>query len=586
MTVKPVRTVSRVLERFDSSFAAFSAAFNEGQYVLWLGSGISRERVPNVGDLLGRVTEHLRTNIVVGATDCEYRTALDEVLRLAGLSATELRDLDYSIPFEDWQLKDSIVAALVTNYSLVLDVLVGDDNPEDYLVWTGLDVPNTYGDPDLEPDLEHYCVAILMLEGAVEAAVTANWDGLLEKALNELTPSFNALVRVAVKPDDFRVAGRRIEVIKVHGCAVRARDDETDYRSSLVARHSQISTWTEQPQNRLMRKQLEVLYATRLTLMIGLSAQDENFHTVFAAATQDLARSWPASPPAVVLSEEHLEPYHQSVLKTTYDASYQGNASAIKDSSLLGAYGKPVLLALVLSSLTEKLSFLVEHAIGSTWDSEAVKQLQAELLGIRDLVASHADPSDPAALERAAILEFQRHFAARLIDVVNFALTVFRKGRMPVPGSGHYEPLSDHPAAQAVLNVDFPSKQFGRLGVALALIGRGLTAGQWAAEPGHSSIAANGVIRLVNAQKSARVFFVRDAAALTQLELDVAFDDSDGDVLIVLADEEPPSQTRSPRSRFGRDGRTSVGRFSVASTVADTESVDDLYEAFKLASGF
>ena len=320
--------------------------------------------------------------------------------------------------------------------------------------------------------------------------------------------------------------------------------------------------------------------------MIGLSAQDENFHTVFAAATQDLAREWPASPPAVVLSEERLESYHQSVLRTTYGATYQGNSSAIRDSSLLGAYGKPTLLALVLSSLTEKLSFLVEHAIGSTWGSVAVEQLQADLLRIRDLVARHADPSEPTALEYAEVLEFQRQFAARLVDVVNFASTVFRTGRMPSPGGGRYEPLSDRPAAQAVLNVDFPSKQFGRLGVALALIGRGLSAGQWVAEPGDSTVAADGVIRLLTAGRRARLFFVRDAAALTQLEIDASFDDNDGDVLIVIADEEPPTQTRSPRSRFGRDGSTSVGRFSVASTVADTESVDDLYEAFKLASGF
>ncbi|KAA9148655.1 hypothetical protein F6B41_06040 [Microbacterium lushaniae] len=586
MTAEPVRTVTAVLERFGSSFATFATAFNEGQYVLWLGSGISRERVPNVGHLLGRVTEHLRMNIVAGATDCEYRTALGEVLRLAGLSAAELGAIDYSTPFEEWQLRDRIVAALVTNYSRVLDVLVGDDNPEDYLVWTGLDVPNTYGDPGLEPDVEHYCIAILMLEGVIEAAVTANWDGLLEKALSEFTPSFDALVRVAVKPDDFRVVGRRIEVIKVHGCAVRAREDEAGYRSALVARHSQISAWTEQPQNRLMRKQLELRYAARLTLMIGLSAQDENFHTVFAGATQDLAREWPASPPAVVLSEERLESYHQSVLRTTYGASYQGNSSAIRDSSLLGAYGKPTLLALVLSSLTEKLSFLVEHAIGSIWGSMAVEQLHADLLCIRDMVARHADPSDPTALEYSAILALQRQFTARLVDVANFALTLFRTGRMPAPGGGRYEPLSDRPAAQAVLNADFPSKQFGRLGVVLALIGRGLGTGQWGVEPGDSTMAADGVIRLVTAGRRARVFFVRDAATLTQLELDASFDDSDGDVLVVIADEEPPTQTRSPRSRFGRDGRTSVGRFSVASTVADTESVDDLYEAFKLASGF
>lgn len=586
MTVEPLRTVPDVLERFGSTFSAFTTAFKEGQYVLWLGSGISRDRVPNVNALLESVIEHLRSNIVAGDTDCEYRVALDEVLRLAGLTGEELKSIDFSIAVEGWALRDRIIPALVTNYSRVLDVLVGDTNPDDYLVWTGLDVPNTYGAPDLEPDVEHYCIAILMLEGLVASAVTANWDGLLEKALGELTPAFGSLVRVAVKPDDFRIVGPRIEVIKFHGCAVRARDEESEYRDLLIARESQISRWTEQPENRSMRKHLEVLYTDRLTLMLGLSAQDANLHTVFAGAIQDLARPWPASSPAVVLSEEHLESYHRNLLKITYGSNHQGNASAIAESALLGAYGKPTLLALVLSSLTEKLSFLIEHEIESVWGPAAVRQLQTDLLALRDLAAKNADPDDPEALERSTILEFQREFANRLIDVANLALTVFRTGRMPTAGGGRYEPLSDRPIAQAVLNADFPSRQFGRLGVALALIGRGLASGQWSTMPGDSRAVGDGVVRLVTDQRTARVFFVKDATTSTQLELEGSFDDSDGDVLIVVADEEPAAQTRSPRSRFGRDGKPSAARFSVASSIADTASADDLYEAFKLASGF
>ncbi|WP_172829705.1 SIR2 family protein [Microterricola viridarii] len=575
-----------VLERFGSTFSEFTAAFHEGQYVLWLGSGISRDRVPNVYVLLERVVEHLRSKIVNDDADCEYRAALSEVLRLAGLGREELESVDFSMPAEDWPLRDRILSTLVTNYSRVLDVLVGDDKPEDYLVWTGLDVPNTYGSPDLEPDVEHYCIAILMLEGLVASAVTANWDGLLEKALGELTPAFGSLVRVAVKPDDFRMTGPRIEVIKFHGCAVRARDEEPEYRDLLIARESQISRWTEQPENRSMRKHLEVLYTDRLTLMLGLSAQDANLHTVFAGAIQDLARPWPASPPAVVLSEEHLESYHRNLLKITYGSNHQGNAGVIAESALLGAYGKSTLLALVLSSLTEKLSMLVEHEIERVWGSAAVRQLQTDLLGLRDLAASHADPDDPESLEHSAIVEFQREFAARLIDLTNLGLTVFRAGRMPTAGGGRYVPLSDRPIAQAVLNADYPSKQFGRLGVALALIGRGLASGHWSAVQGDSRAAGDGVVRLVTGQRNARVFFVKDSTTLTELELEGSFDDSDEDVLIVIADTEPPAQTRSPKSRFGRDGKASAGRFSVASSIADTASPDDLYEAFKLAGGF
>lgn len=586
MATDPLRTVKAALDRFDSAFSDFVAAFNEGQYVLWLGSGISRARVPNVNALLVRVVEHLRANIVDGDVDCPYRAALGEVLRLAGLGSDDLASIDLSISVDEWPLRDRVISTLVTNYSRVLDVLVGDDNPDDYLVWTGLDVPNTYGSPDLEPDVEHYCIAVLMLEGLVTSAVTANWDGLLEKALDELTPAFASLVRVAVKPDDFRTVGPRVEVIKFHGCAVRAREDEDEYRKLLIARESQISGWTEQPENKSMRKHLEVLYTDRLTLMVGLSAQDANLHTVFATAIQDLARPWPAVPPAVVLSEEQLESYHRNLLRLTYGPNHQGNARAIAESALLGAYGKPTLLALVLLSLTDKLCYLIEHVVGTSLGLAVVKQLQTNLLSLRDSAASNADPDNYEALEYSEIAQFQREFLARLIDVINSALTVFRTGCIPPQDERRYEPLSDRPANQAVHNADFPSNQFGWLGVALALIGRGLAIGDWLAVPGNSKEPRNGVVRLVTAQRDARVFFVKDATTSTKLELQGSFDDGDDDVLIVIADEESPRFTRSPKARFGRDGKIGPARFSVASTVSDMDSVDDLYEAFRLAGGF
>jgi hypothetical protein len=581
MTIEPARTVTAVLERFGSNFSEFTEAFAEGQYVLWLGSGISRDRVPNVYELLERVLEHLRSNIDDVDSDCGYRTALDEVLRLVGLKRDELESIDYSIVVKDWPLVEHIVSALVTKYSQVLDVAVGDDQPEDYLVWTGLDVPATYGSPALEPDVEHYCIAVLMLEGLVESAVTANWDGLLEKALEELTLAFGSLVRVAVKPDDFRSAGRRIQVIKFHGCAVRAREREAEFRSSLIARESQISGWTEQPQNTSMRKHLEVLYTDRLTLMLGLSAQDANLHTVFASAIQDLARPWPASAPAVVLSEEHIEAYHRNLLRTTYGSNYHRNASAIARSALLGAYGKPTLLALVLSSLTEKFSFLIEHEVTRVLGSAAVKEFQSDLLSLRDSAAGHADPDDTGTREHSEIVEFQREFLAQLIDVTNLTLNIFRTGRMPTTGVSRYDPISDRPIAQAVHSADFPSEQFGRLGVALALIGRGLSSGHWSVIPGDSKTPDGGVVRLVTGRRDARVFFVRDSTTLAKLD----FDENDGSILVVVADEEPPTLTRSPKARLGRVGKISAARFNVASSIADTDSADGLFEAFKLVGG-
>jgi hypothetical protein len=573
MTTEPLKTVPAVLARFDTGFSDFARAFHNGEYVLWLGSGISRDKVPDVTALLERVLELLRSRIDASDENCVYRTALVEVLEIAGLDVLEIESMDYGVKVCDWANNKQVVRALVNQYARVLDVLVGDANPEDFLVWTGLDVPNTYGAPELDPDIEHYCIAILMLEGLVRSAVTANWDGLLEKALCELNPAFNEIARVVVTPEDFRQPARQFELIKFHGCAVRARVDETSYRPLLVARQSQISGWAANPANRPMLMHLELLYTDHPTLMVGLSAQDANLHNVFADAIQNLARPWPATPPAVVLSEEQLHSHHRLLLRLTYGPSHQGNATAIADSALLGSFGKPTLLALVLASLADKLVVLVTHALGATWDAGELGRLQSGLLGLRDTAADSADTDRTA-------------FLARFIDVVDFALTIFRTGRVRVAGGRRYEPLSERPISQVIHSPDFPGRAFGRLGIAIALIGRGQVLGHWSTIPGDSKSPGGGVLHLLTDQRDARVFFVKDSATKTALVLDLSIDESDGNVLIVMADEEPLASTRSPRSNFGRDGKIRAGSFNVATSLRDNVSTDELFGAFKNAGGF
>jgi hypothetical protein len=399
-------------------------------------------------------------------------------------------------------------------------------------------------------------------------------------------PAFDAVARVIVKPDDFHLPKRRVEFVKFHGCAVRARDD-AEYRPLLIARMSQISVWATQQQHRPMRKRLESLYTERPTLMLGLSAQDANLHHVFGTAVEDLARPWsPTAAPAIVLGEESLLSHHAHVLEITYGADYDESATAISESAVLGSFGKVTLLALVLSSLTQKLTFLLEQVLQPAWPQGDVQHLAASLASLRDSAANRADPDESDGLTPSEISQFQREFLTRLIDVAHMMLTTFRTGHIPSPGGCRYEPLSDRPVAQAIHNPDFPAKEFGWLGVALALVGRGHATGHLSVAPGDSKAPGDGALRLVTAHREAPVFFVKDAATLTELELDEAFEDGDGSAYVIVANEIPPTSTRSPRSRFGRDGKTRAGRFSVASSVVDTASADDLFEAFKLAGGF
>src|SRR5258708_7802400 len=67
-----------------------------------------------------------------------------------------------------------------------------------------------------------FCIAILALEGCAADIATANWDGLIEIALEKLSGRGRVL-RVCVLGEDLRIEPLRSNLYKFHGCAVRAR---------------------------------------------------------------------------------------------------------------------------------------------------------------------------------------------------------------------------------------------------------------------------------------------------------------------------------------------------------------------------
>ena len=579
MSSLPVRTVVGVLAGFERGFSEFAGSFTAGNYVLWLGSGISREVVPNVQELLVRVLEMLRTNIDHANAESPYLVALEEALALAGLSEREIDAIDLAVPVASWSDCGEIAWRLSSRYAEVLDIPVSGQ-PADYLVWSGLDVPGTYGDPALEPDVEHFSIALLILEGVVGSAVTANWDGLIEKALAALTDRPDAIIRLIVRGEDFRQSNRRAEVIKFHGCAVRAREDEATYRALLVARQQQISGWTERRENGVMRKHLENLYTDRPSLVIGLSVQDANMHTMIARSIEDLPRQWPHTPPAIVLAEEQLQSHHRQVLQMTYGSAEYGDHSAeINGSAILGSYAKPTLLALLLWTLTDKLLVLLSSLpINPGWSETQNDRLRLDLRRVRDNVAASADPNN-------------RAFLCQLVELSILMLGIFRGGRAPDGGAASYEPLSDRPIRDALQNPDFPAAAFGRLAVAISLLGRGHSAGDWSLLPGTTEAPEEGVLRLAappesSARWEVRVFLVKDSSAAITLTVGGLADEDDPSTLIVIAEREPTSAIRSPRPRYGRVGATGAGRVSIQDLCEAADSADDLYAAFKLAGGF
>ncbi len=571
MTVLPRTSVVDVLACLEEEFVEFAEGFCRGDYLLWLGSGISRDVVPNVPLLLRRMLEYLRANIDPSDSGCRFRRAFDEVLDVSGLPARTRASLDVEVPVDSWSEADDVVNRLVDRYSDVLNVQVTGE-PEDFLVWTGLNVPVTYGSVDLEPDVEHYCVAVLMLEGVVRSAPTTNWDGLVEAAVERLTGNADAYLHVIVAPTDFRESPRSAELVKFHGCAVRAAANEDDYRSRLIARRAQISGWTTKPENQMMKNYLEILFASRSAFVVGLSAQDANIHTVLNQATQNLVRTWPTAPPAVVFAEQSLHYHHKHVLQVTYAGTYAPNADAIGESALLGAYAKPSLVGVVLFVLADKLCVVMASASELCVPGSDLERLRADVRCLRDRAGELAD-------------EDQRVFIAALLLSLNFALTVFRFGKVPEPGAGSYQPLSTAPVRDALQNPDFPAAALGRLAIVVSLLSRGLAEDHWTVGVGSPDSPADGVVRVANGNRTAQVFIVASSRSLSQLAVDGVVDFDDDELVVLQAEASTAVSTRSPRARYGRTGASGARVVDLEALCGTVGSADELFEAFRLEGG-
>lgn len=147
--------------------------------VLWVGSGVSYGQVPGLEVLLRRVLEFLQERIDGTPVGADFREALEQIVRdhLPGeLAAFQAEPTEWTIPTD--------LKGLVNSYSTILGTEVGE-HPHDYLLWDAVNVRETYGAPSLEPGAQHRLIAYLVHEGLVEEIVTTNWDGLIERAVEE-----------------------------------------------------------------------------------------------------------------------------------------------------------------------------------------------------------------------------------------------------------------------------------------------------------------------------------------------------------------------------------------------------------------
>ncbi len=555
-------SIKETLDLFDGPLSAVAKAIAHGGYTFWLGSGISRDRVIGLDGVLVKLLDYLRQNATMAA-DCPYKLALDHVIGLAALDASQRGQIDLAVPPQNWGCIKTLTNRLWDQYSKVLSTEVAG-KPADFLLWVGLDFPATFAAE--EPDCEHLAVGMLVLEGAISEIATPNWDGLIEAAIAQLGHA-DKVFKITVTGDDLRSPEAPFATLyKFHGCAVRAINDEAKYRPLLIARSGQIQGWINSQTFKLVRDQLEGVIQRSRALLIGLSAQDTNIKNLFSAVGAIKGWKWNANPTPIVISAEALGQDHKDLLTVAYGDDYDPNRDQICEAARIRAYAKPLLLALLLSVLTEKLKVLASDVAAPNLNSAAQSAIEAGLVFVRDNIAEAGNTRR---------LDLTHAVAAGLSRVRHQISDGLSKA-----GVQPYYALDSQPAHQMKGKQSLASTGLREAAAALGLIGLDAQAGNWEMKCDDPSLPESGPLRLASGGTEARIIFAANDDTINTMLGEGVFAEDDSDVVVICSKNVTPRQQRNPGGVY-RDGSVGPRYVSLGAMFKDAANLDDLRDAFR-----
>ncbi len=563
-------SIPETLALLDNDFNAFAKGVADGRYAFWLGSGISLCRFPGLKDIVIKALEYLRSRVDPRQIACPFKVGLERAFDLANLSDAENATIDLQIKAKDWPVAELLRDRLSRQYAAFLNIDI-EGEPLDLLVWEGVDVATTYADDAVEPDAEHYAIAAMIKEGLVTELPSANWDNLIEKAVDKLSEG-NGGLKICVRSEDLQAPNQKATLVKFHGCAVKARDDEDAYRKYLVGAQRQIDDWGVSDSNTHGVAQYLINVAiTKPTLLLGFSVQDANIRTVFGLAKAAQNWAWPGELPAYVMAENTLGETQRLLLGNVYKDQFQtSDRAAIIKSAHLQAYAKPLLTSLLLWAYAAKLRRAAQ--LGEfTLADEMATWVDQGIIKLRDQIAA-ADTGNHLA------------FVEALIGGLSRTKRLFLAGKND-SGTSRYEPLTQVPVSQLFQDVESETNGSAEAAVIAATLARGADVGDWTLTAPASSDDRSGVAALTKGPRTDRIFVLGKPEAEVALYASEAVLEEDEDAVLIHARPMHERMQRSPSRAPGRNGVVGPRRVSMADLIAEAGTPAELMDRFKLAAG-
>jgi hypothetical protein len=563
-------TIREALALLDGHVRPVADGIADGKYALWLGSGISMSSAPGLTGAIQNVLEFLQTRADTNDEACEHHKALKDAIKLADLGEPMLSEVDLTRPVGEWANLQQILRKLVGSYSQLLDLRVHGEK-EDYLLWHGVGISGTYGAP-LDPGSEHLCLAILALEGIIHDVPSANWDGLIETAIQQLAEHPNQALEVVVVSEDFQDPSGAPRLLKFHGCAVLAVEHEERYRPALIGTSSRITGWTEAPESKVMCTALTQLATERRTLMIGLSAQDVDIQNVFTKAKGQMPWTWPTESPAYAFAEQEIGSMQRNLLKVVYREHYEEHGKEIEESALIKAYAEPLLAALVLDVLAAKLKAYIAAADAPKISAADRRTLEDGVNHIRNEIAERF------ADDRLGSIRL-------MIQAQSRALGMLRDGNAPTAGETTYRPLSANSVSGIRVELGLATGGMPGFASALGILGRGEAAGTWHLNVDPPASADPGAFRVASGTGTdVAVHFAANHGSAVKQEALASVRAAPEKTIMIHSTKPVESTARNPRVTYGRTGRAAIRHVDMEDLLSRCSSTGELEQRFRLAA--
>lgn len=559
---------------FDGDFSKVVEGVANGDFALWIGSGISR-KAPSLGGLIDLGIEALRVRAIDPACRDTFYPKLEEALRTGEGVLEDLRP-NYHQPFTAWPQASAIRDKLWNKYSRFLDIRV-PGQPADFMLWEAIDIRAAFADP-APPAAEHLCIAVLVLEGAVREMASGNWDGFIEAAVAQLSSAAEGLLQVVVDPNHLRSGAGMARLFKFHGCIRHATDEPETFRQYLTGSHTQITEWPNEDKFAAVVAAVTGLATNHHSLVMGLSIQDANLQGIFSKAKKANPWPWPPDPdaPGHVFCEDQIKEGQQDVLKVVYGSHYNDHMAAIEAASHLRAWAEQVLIALVFGVLERKLAWLMQERLHAAGRDVVINDCVAFLRDLRNAAAEHAVVDTVEGSRTPCVL--------RALGVWSRVLAVFRTGALPKL-AGVYERLSATGPKQLVTDANAVAARLGDFGIMLALLHHGEAVGHWQLTVRTDETLPHGAVGAQGTWHGAAerpVFMVKGASEALNLQQAGALDDNSA--IVIHADAtwsemmERGGSARRVSTAPGRTGRVDTQHISLQKVLERSEDAAGLMQ--------